>query len=410
MSANQMDIYDVYTVLNQIHQATTGTGTFGNVMPVMINPANFVSVANTMFQNGPDVVYNALMNVITRTIFSARPYSRQFKGLIVDTNKWGAITRKIQFGDTDAVQDSAFSGLPANGQSVDHYIINRGDVVETRYYGSAEYQDVVTTTRDQLYTAFRSAEELGSFLAAKTTEVNNKWVQWTEDLVRGLVVNAIAAKDQYYDPNHPGAQHCLHLLTEYNTATGATPALTLQDVMKPANAKPFWEFVRARIRSLQRDFTNRNVLHYENISGHKVIRHTPYNKQKVYLSAVYMDLMETSTLTEAFNNDYLKYADYEGVAYWQDPYWPNSYRVYEYTYLDPSTGQYGVGDSSEGELMSDVILGLVFDEDFMSVNIQDTIVQNTPMNARGLYFDTWLTANARYLQDFTEKCTLLKLD
>lgn len=410
MSVNQMDIYDVYTVLNQIHEATTGTGMSGGATPEMINPANFVSVANTMFQNGPDVVYNALMNVITRTIFSARPYSRQFKGLIVDTNKWGAITRKIQFGDTDAVQDSAFSGLPANGQSVDHYIINRGDVVETRYYGSAEYQDVVTTTRDQLYTAFRSAEELGSFLAAKTTEVNNKWVQWTEDLVRGLVVNAIAAKDQYYDLNHPEAQHCLHLLTEYNTATGATPALTLQDVMKPANAKPFWEFVRARIRSLQRDFTNRNVLHYENISGHKVIRHTPYNKQKVYLSAVYMDLMETSTLTEAFNNDYLKYADYEGVAYWQDPYWPNTYRVYEYTYLDPGTGQYGVGDSSEGELMSDVILGLVFDEDFMSVNIQDTIVQNTPMNARGLYFDTWLTANARYLQDFTEKCTLLKLD
>lgn len=413
MSANQMNIQDVYSVLNQIHAAVTGnSSTIGQTpqMPEMINPSNYVSVANTIFQNGPDVVYNALMNIITKTIFSARPYSRQFKGLIVDTNKWGAITRKIQFGDTDAVQDSAFSGLPANGQSVDHYIINRGDVVETRYYGSAEYQDVITTTRDQLYTAFNSAEQLGSFLAAKTTEVNNKWVQWTEDLARGMVVNAIAAKDQYYGSAYPEKQHVLHLLTEYNTATGATPALTLQDIMKPAYAKPFWEFVRARIRSLQRNFTNRNILHYENISGHKVIRHTPYNKQKVYLSATYMDLMETSTLTEAFHNDDLKYADYEGVAYWQDPYFPNSYRVHEFTYLDPSNGQYAVGESDEHALMSDAILGLVFDEDFMSVNIQDTIVQNTPMNARGLYFDTWLTANARYLQDFTEKCTLLKLD
>ena len=123
-----------------------------------------------------------------------------------------------------------------------------------------------------------------------------------------------------------------------------------------------------------------------------------------------MDLMETSTLTEAFHNDDLKYADYEGVAYWQDPYFPNTYRVFQYTYLDPSNGRYAIGESDEHELMSDAILGLVFDEDFMSINIQDTIVQNTPMNARGLYFDTWLTANARYLQDFTEKCTLLKLD
>lgn len=412
MPANAMAIEDVYSVLNDIHEQVTGRAVLGGV-----NPANYVSVANTVLQQGTDIVYNALMNTIAKTIFSTRPYSRQFGGLIVDNLKWGAIVRKIQFGDTDAVADSAFSGLPADGQSVDHYTINRGEVLETRYYGSAEYQDVMTVFRDQLITAFSGPEQLGSFIAAKANEVNNKWVQWTEDLARGLVLNAIVAKIDCYDTVKPANVHALHLLTMYNTDTGASPALTIQDIMTEQYAKPFWEYVRAKIRSLQRDFTNRNVLHYERpvepISGNEynIIRHTPYVNQKVYLLAPYMDLMETSTLTEAFHNDPLKYADYEGVAYWQNPMNPDSITLSDYTFMQGS-GAYDtyIGIGGTDPVAETKVLGLVFDDEFMNINIKDTIIQNTPMNARGLYYNTWLTAHAQYCQDFTEKCCVLLLD
>lgn len=413
MPANAMAIEDVYAVLNDIHEQVTGRAVLGGV-----NTANYVSVANTVLQQGTDIVYNAMMNTIAKTVFSTRPYSRQFGGLIVDDLKWGAVVRKIQFGDTDAVADKAFSGLPADGQAVDHYIINRGEVLETRYYGSAEYQDVMTVFRDQLITAFNGPDQLGSFIAAKANEVNNKWVQWTEDLARGLVLNAIAAKRVYYDVLHTSNIHALHLLTMYNTDTGASPALTIQDIMTEQYAKPFWEYVRAKIRSLQRDFTNRNVLHYErptltpmSIDQFNIIRHTPYVNQKVYLLAPYMDLMETSTLTEAFHNDPLKYADYEGVAYWQNPMSPDALTLSDFTFMldDGSYSTYlDSGETDPVELTK--ILGVVFDEDFMNINIKDTIIQNTPMNARGLYYNTWLTAHAQYCQDFTEKCCILLLD
>lgn len=413
MSANAMDVQDVYQILNSIHSQVTGQA---QIAPV--STYEYVSIANTLLQMNVDEVYNALMSTIAKTVFSTRPYSRQFGGLIVDNLKWGGIVRKIQFGDTTAGPDSAFAGLPADGQSVDHYMINRGEVLETRYYGSADYQDVMTVFRDQLVTAFSGPEQLGSFVAAKANEVNNKWIQWTEDLARGMVLNAIIAKTDYYDVNSPNNQHCLHLLTMYNADTGASPALTLQDIMTEQYAKPFWEYVRAKIRSLQRSFTNRNMLHYESVvdpnTGNllKIIRHTPYANQKVYLLAPYMDLMETSTLTEAFHNDPLKYADYEGVAYWQNPFSVSEIQLSSYVVLDPSNGSYldqfpaQVGDAFEAEN----ILGVVFDEDFMNINIKDTIIQNTPMNARGLYYNTWLTAHAQYCQDFTEKCCVLLLD
>lgn len=399
-----MQIEDVYAILNTIHQQVTG-----NAAPNGIETVNFVSVANTMLQQNTDAVYNALMNTIAKTIFSTRPYSRQFGGMIVDNIKWGGIIRKIQFGDTDAVADKAFHNI-TDGQSVDHYVVNKGDVLETRYYGSAVYQDVMTVFRDQLINAFSGPEQLGSFIAAKANEINNKWVQWTEDLARGLILNAAVAKIDHYDLVNNTGGHVLHLLGMYNADTGGS--ITYQDIFKSQYAKPFWEYVRAKIRTLQRSFTSRNVLHYENINGHNIIRHTPYANQKVYLSSVYMDLMETSTLTEAFHNDELKYADYEGVAYWQNPATPTTFRVNKYVDLDTSTGQYSDHNPAGGDgyTGSETMLGIIFDEDMMSVNIKDTIIQNTPMNARGLYFNTWLSAHAQYCQDFTEKCCVLLLD
>lgn len=408
MPANAMAIEDVYAVLNDIHEQVTGQAVLGG-----ITTANYVSVANTVLQQGTDVVYNAMMNTIARTIFSTRPYSRQFGGLIVDNAKWGAVVRKIQFGDTDAVADSAFSGLPADGQAVDHYIINRGDVVETRYYGSAEYQDVMTVFRDQLITAFNGPDQLGSFIAAKANEVNNKWVQWTEDLARGLVLNGIMAK-RYYNGVLEGTlpalnqMHTYHLISMYNEDTGLS--IGYSDIFTEQYAKTFWEYVRAKIRTLQRNFTNRNQRYYIPIPNHKIIRHTPYANQKVYLLAPYMDLMETSTLSEAFHNEGLQYADYEGVSYWQSPEEPSSVFVNSMTLLDPSNGQYTTVTAPDGGEPEYKILGVVFDEDFMNINIKDTIIQNTPMNARGLYYNTWLTAHAQYCQDFTEKCCVLALD
>ena len=169
--------------------------------------------------------------------------------------------------------------------------------------------------------------------------------------------------------------------------------------------------MRARIRTIQREFKDRTVRYQVEITGHKIVRHTPYDKQKVFLLAPYMDLMETSTLSEAFHNDMLQYADYEGVSYWQNPSNPGNVEVTNFTYLK-SDGTYRTmsQDEYQGAYSVDNVLGIIFDEDMSLINIKDTIIQNTPMNAQGLYFNTWLTAHAQYCQDFTEKCCILTLN
>jgi hypothetical protein len=52
----------------------------------------------------------------------------------------------------------------------------------------------------------------------------------------------------------------------------------------------------------------------------------------------------------------------------------------------------------------------MFDEDAVATNIVDDHIVNTPMNAKGLYYNTWFTTQARYTNDLTEKGVVLLLD
>ena len=94
MSVNTMDFNQLSTVLNELQEQVTGRK---EIAPV--NTQEFVTVAKTVLNAGYDPVLNAINQMITKTIFSIRPYNRKFAGLQVDNQRWGAITRKINIAD-----------------------------------------------------------------------------------------------------------------------------------------------------------------------------------------------------------------------------------------------------------------------------------------------------------------------
>lgn len=390
MSVNTMATEDVYTLLNALHtQATGQTG----IAPT--NMEDFVSMANSTLQAGTDTVYSALMQAIGRTIFSSRPYRAKFSGIEADAGRWGGIRRKISIADKNITAEEAYH--PVDGQSVDHYTINKNDVIEMRYYGTDVYQDEFTTFRDQLINAFQGPEQLGSFVALQTQEMNNKWEQYREEMVRGNLINFIAAKNSI-------SNGVIHLLTEYNTLTGITPALTAQTVWQPGNVEPFFRWVRSRINTLSRRMTERSQEYQQVLTGHKLMRHTPYANQKIYLQADCLDMIDAMVNTVTYHDEPLAYADVEGVSYWQaieDPMKINATAVY----LKPD----GTVDTTAAQTL-DSVFGMIFDEDAIAYNLKDWILTTTPLNAKGLYWNTFLTVNIQLMQDLTEKGIILLLD
>ena len=389
MSVNSLQIEDVYQILNSIHSQATGQTSLAPT-----NTYEFTSMATTTLAAGVDTVYNALMNTLGRTVFSVRPYERKFSGLVQDNVRWGGIMRKISYADKPIGAEEAYH--PVDGTTVDPWKINKANVLEMRYYGSAVYQDTITIFRDQLMQSFESPEQLGSFVAGQMTHMSNKWEQYLENLNRSTLANFMGAKID-------ASNGVIHLLTEYNTLINASPALTAADVWQPQNFN-FWRWVRGRVNIIGRRMAERSGEYQVQVTGKEIMRHTPFADQKIYLLSDALDIIDTMVNTTTFHNEPLAYADVEGVSFWQDINTPDSIDV-----TPAVINSSGVVSQGTAVQQSD-IFGVMFDRDAIGTNVKLYDVANSPYNQVGRYWNTTLTANLQYTNDLTEKGVVLLLD
>lgn len=404
MSVNTLNFEQVSTVLTSIVQQATN-----QTVLTPTDTGSFVSVAQVALRADRDSVMQAISNILARTIFSIRPYEAKFKGLDMDTFRWGGMMRKLSIADSDWDDDEAYEypifydagQTPPDGEglSIDRWKIKKPNVLQTNFYGQSVYADHMTITEDQLETAFTGPEQLGSFLSLLMTNLSNRLEMSNESLRRGLVCNAIAALYEENDSNR-----VIHLLSEYNTLAGINPPLTAQTVYDPANFPAFCKWVYSRVAEITDLFTANSTMFQTVITGKPILRHTPYEYQKVYLFAPFQRQMEARVLADAYHDNYLKYADVETVPFWQSISARDSVKATP-AYVD-NTGTLVTSTAQTVE----PVFGLIFDRDAMGMTITDRRVLSTPLNESGLYRNIWVHGKQRIVFDNTEKVALLLLD
>ena len=403
MSVNTMTFEQISSVLTAIVQQATGQAVLAPV-----DTSSFVSVGQIALRADRDAVMNAITNVLGRTIFSIRPYGAKLSGMMMDSFRWGNVMRKLSIADADWNDDPAYDypvtydasqTVPSgDGGTVDQWIIKKPNVLQTNFYGFSVYGDHITITEEQLETAFRSPDELGSFLSLIMTNLSNRLEQSNESIRRGLLVNAITA---LYD--EANTDRVIHLLTEYNTLTGLS--LTNITVYQPANFAPFMKWVYSRVAQLSDLFTERSQMFQTAITGKPIIRHTPYEDQRVYLYAPARHQIDARVLADTYHDSYLRYADVETVNFWQSIKTPSSVTGTP-SYTDAS-GALKVPSTAVGV---DDVFGIIFDRDFMGMTLLNQRMLSTPLSASGVYRNIWLHAKQRVFMDNTEKACLLLLD
>ena len=260
MAANDLSFNQLSTVLNGIVSQATGKA---SIAPT--NTSEFITVAQTALKIGYDPVMQSVSQMMSRSIFSTRPYYRKFGGIQVDNQKWGSITRKLNISDKDWENDVRFELV--EGESVDMYKVNKPNILQTNFYGANVYERSYTIFKDQLDCAFSGPDEFARFLSMVTGNCTDMIEQAHENLARATVANYIGGKIK------GDADSCIHLLTEYNALTGL--ALTKETVYQPANYKPFIDWVYSRIATLTELMTERSQLFHTNITGKTINRHTP---------------------------------------------------------------------------------------------------------------------------------------
>lgn len=382
--------FSAASTLNSIITQATGKSDLS-----VLGNVNFMSIATTALGIAPDALLNAISQVISRTIFSIRPYNRKFAGLFVDNMKWGNHVRKINIGDKDWETNISYD--LTDGASVDADIVSKPDILQTNFYGQCVYSKHYTIFRDQLNIALQNEEEFERFYTMLVQNTMDMIEQCHENTARATICNLIGGKVK------GDATNVIHLVAEYNDVTGLT--LDSNTVKKPENFVPFYKWAFSRIKTISGLMTERSLQYHINVTNHDIMRHTPIQNQRLYLYTPEMNNVESSVFSSVFNEQYLNMMDYEGVNFWQSIKTPMGINVKaRYMIKDGTVTADATGTSTSN------IFGILMDEEAAGITTYGARTATTPYNARGEYMNVWWHFNDRYWNDFTENAVVFLLD
>lgn len=389
MAANDLTFEQIVTVLNSIAAQATGQATL-----TATNTSDFITVAQTTLKAGPDPIMAAISQTLSKTIFSIRPYFEKFQGLRVDSVRWGNHVRKLNSVDRPFIQADKWNLV--DGTSVDPFVIRQPEVLQTNFYGADTYADELTVFDDQLDNAFKGPDEFGSFISMIMGNITDKHAQARESLARACIANLIGGKVT------GDAGNVIHLLTEYNTLTGLT--LTSQTVYQPANFAPFMQWVYSRIAEMSSKLTERTTKYHINVTGKEIARHTPMERQKVFMYAPARYQIDARVLADTYHDTFLRFAADETVNFWQAIDDPAAVNV-KPTYMASNGTLTTPGSASK----TDNIFAVLMDEEAAGyTTIHEKM--GSIYNPRGEYSNIFWSFDLRYWNDFTENAIIFQLD
>lgn len=389
MAANDLTFEQIVTVLNSIAQQATGQANL-----TATNTSDFITVAQTTLKAGADPIMNAISQTLSKTIFSIRPYFEKFQGLRVDSIRWGNHVRKLSSVDRPFIQADKWN--LTDGTSVDPFVIRQPEVLQTNFYGADTYADELTVFDDQLDNAFKGPDEFGSFISMIMGNITDKHSQAREALARACIANLIGGKVAGDSGN------VIHLLTEYNTLTGLT--LTAQTVYQPANFAPFMQWVYSRIAEMSSKLTERTTKYHINVTGKPIARHTPMERQKVFMYAPARYQIDARVLADTYHDTFLRFAADETVNYWQAIDDPAAINV-KATYM-ASNGT--LTTPASAAKTNNIFAVLMDDEAAGYTTIHEKM--GSIYNPRGEYSNIFWSFDLRYWNDFTENAIVFLLD
>ena len=399
--ANDLSFNQLSTVLTAITNQATGVS---NIEPV--DTSSFVTVAQKALKTGYDPLTTAISQVLSKTIFSVRPYTRKFKGLNVSNQRYGNHVRKLLTIDKPFEDDDRLK--LTDGASIDQYKVNKPKVLQTNFYGANQYQKSVTIYKDQLDSAFSSPDEFASFISMVMQNASDMIEQAHEETARATINNLITgiyaaeatARSDLAEAN--GGKRAVNLLRLYNQMNDGS--LTVEDVFKTANFESFVKFAFSTINTIADLMTDRNTLFSSQLTNYTIIRHTPKDRMKFYLYTDLVNKINSEVYSTVFNPDFLKLVDFERVNFWQSALDPSSINNKPVALKTDGT----VVGSSQAISIS-YVFGVLFDEEAAGYTTVNEWSQPSPFNARGGYYNQFWHFTDRYWNDFTENAVIFYL-
>ena len=408
-------IKDAHTLMNALVKQATGQNAIS-----VVDTNTFVSAGQLVLETGMENVFNSLNIVLGRLIVSNRPYTAKLK--MMDAANTGLFTnrlRKVSFYSKDALASGAFNtnlftnlkdGFTA-GENKDaqgdaqstksQWEQNQQPSLEMNFGNSATWQDCITMYEVQVQQAFIDEAEFSSFVSGYLTEHANDIESQREAWNRMALINKIAS---VYDMSEVMPGSVINLTAGFNAKFGTN--YTSAD-LRSTYLKDFLAYFVSEFKLTSKRLTERSAKYHWSPTkeGYKLLRHVPYDRQRVYLYSDLFTEAEALVLPQIFNPKFLDIkTQYEEVTYWQsetnDADRPKIKIVPAVT--DTKTGLQKAG----AEVNLDYVVGMITDVDGLMTNMQLERTATTPLEARKLYRNTWQTFLKGVVSDNTESCVI----
>lgn len=372
-----MDTNQVYDIVNGVVSQA-----LGDTALTAVDTAGLVQLGSAVLssQTNTEAFLNTLVQRIGRTIISYRKYTNKLGDMVLTDFEWGAILQKIKVRMPAVVEDDAYD--LQDGQSVDHYVVSKPQAVQKLFVARNPYSLFVTISRKLLKEAFLSEAAMAGFLSAVFGEVQNKIELSYENLGRLCLANFIAEIG--------GTGREIPLLANYKTLNTGASGLTAANAILDNG---FLRYAAGVIKQYSKRFTDMSTLYNDGTET----RHTPLADQRLRILSEFETAMETQVEYAAFHEKFVSLrGTYTSINFWQSAQTPGSVLVNR------------ASDDAETSVQN--IVAILHDRDALGLYKEEEDVLTTPVNARGMYYNTFWHLQRNYLNDLSENGIIFTLN
>lgn len=366
-----MDTNQIYQLVNSVTEQA-----FGGQAITAVDPSGLVSLGNAVLssQTNTEAFLNTLVQRIGRTIYHYRAYRNKLRNIIFESDmEWGAILQKIDMELPAATLDEAYELV--DGASVDPWIIAKPDVKQKLFVGRNPFKFFITISRKTLKQAFLSESAMGGFITFVFGKVRNMIEASYEDLARTAIGQAIVQ-----------AAHVVPLVSNYNTASGATLTADTAEL-----DKDFLAYAVGEINHYTDLLTDMSRLYNDG----SIETFTPKEEQRMTVLSSFERKLETTLQYQAFHDGYVSLAGYEKINFWQAAETPKSIK------------QKKIGGA---DVTLDNVVAVLHDREAVGVYQMEEEVATTGLNARGLYYSTFYHIMKNFMFDGSENLVVFTLN
>lgn len=369
-----MNTQQIYALVNAVNSQA-----FGETALAVVDTQGLISLGNVVLSStqNTESFLNTLVQRIGRTIISSRQYRNKLNDMVLNDFEYGAILQKIRVHLTDAEEDPAYS--LTDGGTVDPWTINKPEVEQKLFVSRTPYMFHVTIAREQLKESFLNESAMGGFIGAIFQQVRNSIEVSLENLGRMAIANMIAES--------AGSSREIALVTMYNTASGQ--ALTAATALLNPD---FLRYAVAQIQNISDYLTDMTTSYNDGT----IESFTPKADQRLRVLSLFERALETVVQYSAFHDEMVSLDAYSTINFWQS---------------ENTKDSINIARASDGtEITKANIVAVLHDRDALGIYKEDVDVLTTPVNAKGLYYNTFYHQKELWFNDKSENFVFFTLN